>query len=355
MNSKPTFLPPLWILSLAVFFLVLLFVYLLKELFTLLVVAYCLAYLIHPAVTFLERKKISRSVGVIMVVFGIALLLASLVVIAYPTIAREFGQLADNFPMYFELAKQRAMELGLYLVKYLPQFYQEHDAPDYLDLLPTLGVDTFRRLGQAALAALLSGYSWAMALVNLLLLPFLFFYIAVDFRGIHERVLLILPVLKRDKVKAIGLEIDSRIRNFLGAQLIISTILFLLYAAGLWVIGVELWLLLAFITGFGNLIPYLGFIVGIVLTSIMALVTFGDFSHLLQVWGYFAVVQTLESIYITPKIQGTKVGISPLVVILAIVAGGKLFGILGVFLAVPLAAVLKILATNLRSWAIDRV
>jgi len=92
--------------------------------------------------------------------------------------------------------------------------------------------------------------------------------------------------------------------------------------------------------------------VGIVLTSVMTLVTFGTFSPLLSVWAYFAVVQTVESIYLTPKIQGDKVGLSPLVVILAIVAGGKLFGLLGIFLAVPAAAIIRVLGQKTHKWLI---
>jgi predicted PurR-regulated permease PerM len=110
-----------------------------------------------------------------------------------------------------------------------------------------------------------------------------------------------------------------------------------------------LWFLLAVISGFGAIIPYMGFIIGIVLSSIMALATYGDFIHLVQVWVVFVLVQALEGTLITPRIVGDKVGISPLVVILAIVAGGQLFGLLGVFLAVPGAAVARVLLKHLHA------
>jgi predicted PurR-regulated permease PerM len=117
---------------------------------------------------------------------------------------------------------------------------------------------------------------------------------------------------------------------------------------------VELWFLLALIAGFGNLIPYLGFLTGIVLSSIMALVTFGDTEHLVQVLILFGIVQALEGTLITPRIVGNKVGLSPLAVILAIFAGGKLFGLLGVFLAVPVAAALRVIWRYLHRWLISR-
>jgi predicted PurR-regulated permease PerM len=125
-----------------------------------------------------------------------------------------------------------------------------------------------------------------------------------------------------------------------------------LYAIGLWAIGVELWILLAIISGFGAIIPYMGFLVGIVLSLVMALVTFGDLSHVLQVVGLFLIIQFIEGWVITPKIVGEKVGLSPIIVILAILAAGHLFGLLGVFLAVPGAAVLRVLLRHAHQWVI---
>jgi predicted PurR-regulated permease PerM len=86
----------------------------------------------------------------------------------------------------------------------------------------------------------------------------------------------------------------------------------------------------------------------------MALVTFGDTVHVLYVWGVFAVVQALEGTVITPRILGDSVGLSPLVIILALFAGGQLFGLLGIFLAVPAAAALRVVARHAYQWVLDR-
>jgi predicted PurR-regulated permease PerM len=86
----------------------------------------------------------------------------------------------------------------------------------------------------------------------------------------------------------------------------------------------------------------------------MALVTFGDLVHLLWVWAVYAIVQALEGTFITPRIMGESVGLSPLVIILALFAGGQLFGLLGIFLAVPAAATLRVLARSSYQWVIAR-
>jgi predicted PurR-regulated permease PerM len=125
-----------------------------------------------------------------------------------------------------------------------------------------------------------------------------------------------------------------------------------LYAIGLGLVGVDLWLLLAAIAGFGNMVPYLGTAVGLTLSCIMAVVTFGDVPHIAWVLVVFAVVQFLEGMIITPRIMGESVGLSPLVIILSLFAGGQLFGLLGIFLAIPAAATLRVLARYSYRWAV---
>src|SRR5690606_34038277 len=105
-------------------------------------------------------------------------------------------------------------------------------------------------------SALLAGYSIALAFVNLLILPFIIYYLAVDFRNIHSRFLLVFPFLMRERVAAIGHDIDRYVSAYFRGQLTVGLILSAMYAAGLAMVGVELWFLLALIAGLGNLIPY---------------------------------------------------------------------------------------------------
>jgi predicted PurR-regulated permease PerM len=147
-------------------------------------------------------------------------------------------------------------------------------------------------------------------------------------------------------VELIFREIDGYVSSFVRGQFLVCTVLFALYALGLWIVGVDLWLLLAVITGFGNLVPYVGFLSGIVISSLMALVTFGDMLHVVYVWLVFAIVQALEGTIVTPRILGGSVGLSPLVIILALFAGGQLAGLLGIFLAVPAAAAFRVLVRH---------
>lgn len=352
MNSSKkieSLMPPLWILTLLGCAVSLWILYQLKEIMVLLVVGYSIAYVIDPALDYLERKKISRTWGVGIIFAGFALVIAVLALTAVPTIARQYTTLSTNLPDYITTGKEKLLPLLERAKSYFPG---EGGTP--LDHLPPITGETLNKIFGGVLTALLGGYSITLTLLNLLLLPFIAFYIAVDFSPLHAEALLLFPASYRKKVRDLCQEMNHYVSAFVRGQITVCSILFLLYAAGLSLLGVQLWFLLAVIAGFGNMIPYLGFLSGIILSSIMALATFGDLSHMVKVWILFAIVQALEGFLITPQVIGEKVGISPLGIILAIFTGGQLFGLLGIFLAVPGAAIVKVIANHFHAWVLQR-
>ncbi|MCO6430959.1 MAG: AI-2E family transporter [Deltaproteobacteria bacterium] len=356
-GTKESFLPPLWILTLLGVTVSLWLLVQLKEIVVLLVIGYSIAYIAHPLLRFMERREISRSVG-LFVIFGLFLIfLGVITVTAVPTVARQYQTLSDNFPQYLDLARGKVTPLIEEAKSFLLKGADEAApgvTPGPADLLSNISGDTVETLISGIMTALLGGYSLTLFLANLVLLPFIVYYLAIDFENIHTILLHLFPKEQRKKIAKIATEIDVYVAAFVRGQLLICTGLFVLYAIGLGIVGVDLWFLLAAIAGFGNVIPYFGFLCGIILSSIMALVTFGDFSHVMQVWLVFAIVQFLEGFIITPRVMGSKVGFSPLTVILAIFIGGKLLGLLGVFLAIPAAAVVKVLGRQLHGWILAK-
>jgi predicted PurR-regulated permease PerM len=355
-SSHESIIPPRWLLTLVAIALGVWLLVTLKEIVILLVVGYCIAYLIDPLLELLEKRRVSRGLGVIVVFAGFALISVLLVLTALPTLSREYEKLSLNFPTYIDVARTRLEPLYEQLRDRLPLLSQSDNPAQGDEALPfpALSGDTVKGIIATLIRTLLSGYNIVLVVANLALLPFIVYYLAVDFKRLHRGVVRILPVRKRKGFTKLALEIDSYVSAFVRGQLIVGAILACLYMAGLSIIGVDLWVLLALISGFGNLIPYFGFMVGIVLSSVMALVTFGDLSHLIQVLVLYGAVQAIEGTFITPKVVGEKVGLSPLTVILAIFAGGKLFGLLGIFLAIPGAAVLKVLTREIHQNIINR-
>jgi predicted PurR-regulated permease PerM len=354
------FLPPFWILGLIATAVTVWLLLQLKEILLLLVLGYCLAFVIEPAICRIEQIKIrgrqlSRTASFFILVIGFFSALFLLTLTAIPTISKQYNRLETQLPVYIQQAQEKFTPLIQELKDKLPEQYRPEalkETPS--SLLQIVNFDAVKRIFSAAFSTLVSGYSITLTLLNLLLLPFIVFYLSVDFQQTHRKLLLLVPKDLRLSTLRISREINSDISAFLGAQFVVCFIMFVLFLVSFWTIGLELSLLLAIIAGFGNLIPYLGTLCGIILASVMSLVVFGDWSHLLQVWGIFAVVQFLEGTFITPSIMGKNVGLSPLVVLLALLIGGQLLGLLGLLLAIPLTAAFKILLTELHTWLVQQ-
>lgn len=250
----------------------------------------------------------------------------------------------ENLPDYIERVKQTIKSVPEFLSAYLPDTIIEKIKFDSIaGYIPNVDGAMIKTLLLGVWNALLQGYSVTLTIVNLALLPFITFYLSESFPKIHSNTIALLPISLRPPVIKITTEIDTILRAFIKGQVVVGAILFLLFAFALGVMGVKLWLLLAFISGFGQMVPYAGFLLGIILSTVMAIVTFGTFSSVVIVWIIYVLIQLIEGFFITPKVVGKSVSMSPLEVIVALFAGGALFGLLGIFLAVPLAAAFKVI------------
>lgn len=316
----------------------------LKELCLLLLVGFCIAYLFDPVLDRFEKISISRTIGFFIVSIFLIIIISILFISAIPTIFREIVQLKNNFPAILNQVYIIGDEWSGFLHSNfgLPKGFTEQI--DYLLLsLKEHTPKVFSHVVPKVASVLFKGYSLTLSLFNLFLLPFIVYYLAVDFNKLKQKFLYFFPKSKSKLVSGLIDQVDKNVGSYVKGQLLVCTVLFILYAIALKIIGIELWFTIAFIAGYGNLIPYIGFVTGIFLASIMTLVTYGEFVYLLYTWLAFLVVQVLEGTFITPKIVGDSVGMSPLIVMLALVAGGTLFGLLGMCLAIPLAAAIKVL------------
>jgi predicted PurR-regulated permease PerM len=356
---RESFLPPLWVLTSVALVAAVWLTVQLKELLVLVVVGYFIAYAIDPLLHRLERRGIHRGIGIWVLLGLFVAAVGIFAVTTIPTVVAEYHKLMENLSRYVQVGREK---LGPYLDQLremLPaDIAQIPESSEVLSSISSLASnvsgDTVKNVLRAVGGTLLRGYSLTLTIVNIALLPFIVYYLAVDMPHIHSFCARMVPITKRRKFESLFGEIDAYVSAFVRGQALVCCILFVLYAVGLGALRVDLWLLLAAISGFGNIIPYVGFLSGIILSSLMALVTYGDFIHVAYVWGVYGAVQALEGTLITPRILGDSVGLSPLVIILALFAGGQLFGLLGVFLAVPAAAALRVIVRHAYEWALDR-
>jgi predicted PurR-regulated permease PerM len=177
----------------------------------------------------------------------------------------------------------------------------------------------------------------------MVLIPVLTFYLLRDWDILVARFRELLPRRHAEKVTQISLECDDMLAGFIRGQLLVMSALSLIYTVGLMIIGVELALLLGVIAGVVSFVPYLGLIVGVVLSGLAALLQFGDWMPVVYVVIVFSVAQMIEGMVLTPRFVGERIGLHPVAVIFAVLAGGQLFGFTGVLLALPVAAVVVVL------------
>jgi predicted PurR-regulated permease PerM len=198
-----------------------------------------------------------------------------------------------------------------------------------------------------------SGMVLVQWLGNLILIPVLTFYLLRDWDILVARFRELLPRRYAKTFIEMSLECDDMLAGFMRGQLMVMFSLAVIYTLGLSLIGLELALLLGVIAGLVSFVPYLGLIVGILLAGLAAFFQFGEWLPVLQVAIVFAVAQAIEGMVLTPRFVGERIGLHPVAVIFAVLAGGQLFGFTGVLLALPAAAVAMVLLRHAHQRYID--
>lgn len=317
--------------------------YLLAPILTPFVISGLLAYMGDPLVDRLE-KKLPRPVGVAVVFFGIFVVCLLVLLVLLPLMQQQLATLINKLPMYLEYLQHNlvpwlAVQLGV-------------DA-ELLNLTAFKAVlmDRWQQTGGFAsqfLSSLLNSGLVLMAwIANLILIPVVTFYLLRDWDVFIGRLRELIPRAWEVDVVKLTVESDDVLSSFFRGQLLVMLSLAGIYASGLWFVGLEFALLIGLIAGLVSFVPYLGFIVGVTLAGVAGYLQFQEMGVLFGVLAVFGVGQLLESFVLTPKLVGDRIGLHPVAVIFAIMAGGQLFGFFGILLALPVAAVVMVLLRHM--------
>lgn len=311
-------------------------VYLLQPVLTPFVVGVALAYLGDPLVDRLEGWRLNRTAGVLVVfaVFGTVIVLSLLVLV--PILIREVVELVRDIP-----------EFILWLQKTTSPVLMKYFGVDPFDIrleeLREKLTENWKETGSFATKVLSevtsSGFKLMTWAANIVLIPVVAFYLMRDWDKLVAAIADLVPRKMYVTTAKLAKECDEVLSAFLRGQLLIMLLLGCIYAAGLYFVGLDLALLIGLLAGLASIVPYLGFAVGIIVASLAAIFQYQDFIHLVYVAIVFSVGQALEGMVLTPLLVGDRIGLHPVAVIFAVLAGGQLFGFVGVLLALPLAAV----------------
>lgn len=319
--------------------------YLLAPILAPFVAAAILAYVFDPLVNRLCAWKLPRTMAVLVVMLGAALLGLALLLIMLPLLQQEITQFVQRLPQWLDAAR-------VHLLPTLQQWFGielEWDSAAIKQLL----IDHWQRAGGLASGILLpwlgdSGSALLALFVDLLLIPLAMFYLLRDWDDLLARVDGLLPRQWHERILKIAGESDQVLAEFLRGQITVMLLMSLFYVVVLWLVGLEFALPIGIVAGMLVFVPYLGMVLGLLLATLAALMQFGLGSDLLLVWVVFGAGQLLEGMVITPWLVGERIGLHPLAVIFALLAFGQLFGFFGLLLALPMAAVLLVLLRHLR-------
>ena len=331
---------------LSVLIVIAILLYLLAPVLSPFVAGALLAYISDPIADRLESRGLGRTPAVVIVFTSLALVLIGTMLLLIPQLSSQVQIVAQRIPMVIELVNQELIplleaNLGLSIA-----------TPD-LAQITTILAQHWQSTGSIATALISSitqsGLAIAAWLANLVLIPVVTFYLLRDWDKMVANIAELLPRNLEPKVSIWAKECDFVLGAFMKGQLVVMLVLGVIYAIGLAILGVDLALLLGLIAGLASIVPYLGVIIGILSSSVAAYVQFQDPTILIGVAAVFIVGQLLEGMVLTPKLVGDQIGLHPVAVIFAIMAGGQLFGFIGVLLALPVAAVIRVLLSHLHS------
>jgi predicted PurR-regulated permease PerM len=320
------------------------FIFLLHPILMPFLVALLLAYMGDPLVDRLEKLGLSRTLSVVAVFGLFTLILMALLLVLVPMLAKQLMRLYELAPQMLDWLQHTAM----------PWVQAKFGLSDGFWRFDRVKAAISEHMGQAgdivgivlsrATASSLALIGW---LTNLVLIPVVCFYLLRDWDLMMGKVRNLLPRQREGQIVKLAGECHEVLGAFIRGQLLVMVGLGVIYAAGLMLVGLELGLLIGVIAGLAAIVPYMGFVIGIGAALVAGLFQFGgDLYPMLGIVAVFMIGQALEGMVLTPLLVGDRIGLHPVAVIFAILAGGELFGFTGILLALPVAAVIMVLVRH---------
>lgn len=297
-----------------------------------------LAYVCDPIVDRLERLRLSRTVGVIIVFLVLIFVFTLLIFLLLPVLQAQFDTLIRSLPRYADWIQHT---FNPWIRRIAPDV-GGIDADSLRQLISNNWGSASGFASAVAKKAFSSGTALFSMAVNLLLVPVIMFYLLRDWDHMTAFIRSQLPRRYVDTVTELARETDDVLGHFIRGQALVMSVLGSIYIVGLWLAGLDLALVIGLGAGLISFVPYVGVISGLAMASIAMLVQTGDPVQLLWVFLVFGIGQAMEQMVLTPLLLGEAIGLHPVWVIFAVLAGGTLFGFIGVLLALPTAAAIAV-------------
>lgn len=304
-----------------------------------------LYYLLNPIVDWLEKRKVSRTIGISIVFVLIGLLLVWGLAVAIPNIQEQVVSFVQNLPANIQ-------KLELQLTSLLQDKRFEQFRPTALQVINQVNdqiISFAQRFSSSAV-------NWASHLIStasqiivaVLIMPFILFYLLRDGKGLNAYITQYLPTKWRAPIGTVLSDVNSQLSNYVRGQVTVAMIVALMFSIMFSIIGLSYPVTLGILAGFLNLIPYLGSFLAMIPAVILGLIA-GPFM-LVKVLIVFMIEQTIEGRFVTPLIIGSSLNIHPITILFVLLTSGQMFGVLGVLLGIPIYASIKVLVKAAFEW-----
>ncbi len=303
-----------------------------------------LAYLGDPVADRLEARGFSRTWSVVICFFVLTLLFLGTLIVLVPLVLHQLKEVYGQVPAIFEWFKVVAQP---WLIDTLALEADVFDVDHVREQIISQWGNAQDVLASVVAKFTSSAGTFISILINLTLVPVVGFYLLRDWDILMAKLLKLVPLRFQGTTRKLGLECNEVVGAFLRGQLWVMAALAVIYGIGLWIVGLKLALLVAMIAGLASIVPYMGFAIGIIAAMMAGYFQFGLDWSLLFILIVFGIGQVIESVVLTPILVGDKIGLHPVAVIFAIMAGGQLFGFMGVILALPVSAIIVVLLRHI--------
>lgn len=298
------------------------------------------AYFLNPVADLLERLGLSRTLATIVITACFALVMIAALVILVPLLADQINSFIAHVPGYASSARDHIGPLMRYI--------QQHVPPEQVNALKAEAGAIIGKAGSWSLEVVSSLLSSSLQLIDLLslviLTPVVSFYLLRDWGKIIHHIDGWLPKAHARDIREQAHKIDTTLAGFARGQALVCFILATLYGGGLTLVGLDLGLVVGIGAGLLTFVPFVGTFGGLVVSVGLAFAQFGDLTQVGLTAGVFLIGHLLESNFLSPTLVGNRVGLHPVWIIFAVLAGASLLGFLGILLAVPVAAALGVVA-----------
>ncbi|HEM5036644.1 TPA: AI-2E family transporter [Streptococcus suis] len=304
-----------------------------------------LYYLLNPMVDWMEKHKISRTVGISILFVLISLLIIWGMAVAIPSIQEQVTSFAQNLPS--NIQKIEGQVTGLLQDQRFEQF-----RPTALEMLNKVN-DQIVAYAQKFSS---SAVNWASNLIStasqiivaILIMPFILFYLLRDGQYLNKHITQYLPTKWREPIGTVLSDVNGQLSNYVRGQVTVAIIVALMFSVMFSIIGLSYPITLGVMAGFLNLIPYLGSFLAMIPAVILGLIA-GPIM-LIKVLVVFMIEQTIEGRFVTPLIIGSSLSIHPITILFVLLTAGQMYGVLGVLLGIPIYASIKVLVKAAFEW-----